>query len=325
VRVKATAAGVQKLQLKWSPSTSSAQFTCPEQTIDLTTDGTATSFGYWMVNLGRVHIPEDPAVTLAGVTFELWSRRTSGSGSLNWDFLTLVPVDEYAGFVDGGQGASDSQLGKDLTTPGAAITGDPTWTAGTDSYNYIRLTESLDSAGLGPNAGTAWGAGTHVVHFKVGTYVPTTAECRVVNITDNTEVASVALDGRRATETVEIIFTGTAGKNYQAQVTQTTIGSGGGSGPTIIHSISRSSSQSIGQNEQIATDPSTPSAYRRNSSSQVLTTMEVTGDTPVILNPGLNLLWVSMDDVPIAYHSQGENKRDRTATVKVSYSPRYHA
>ena len=324
VRVKATAASIHKLQLKWSPSTAGAQFSNPEQTIDLTTNGTATSFGYWMVNLGRFYVPEDPAVTLAGVTFEMWSRRTSGSGNLNWDYLTLVPIDEKAGEVSGGGNAAYFQQGSDLTSPPLAITGDPAWTGGSDSGSAIKLDASSDAAGLGPNTGLALGAGAHSVEFDVepgseGLAAPTTSECRVVNVTDDSEVASFALtaEGRR---TIHISWTGASGKSYQPQVTITTLGSG----QTKVWGISVESAIHTGQNEQIATDPITPSAFRRNSSSQVLTTMEVTGDTPVILNPGLNLLWVNLDDVPIAYHNQGENKRDRTATVKVTYSPRYH-
>lgn len=327
VRVKATASSIHKLQLKWSASTSSAQFSNTEVTLDLSTNGTPTSFGYWWVNLGRVYVPEDTAVSLSGLTFELWSRRTSGSGNLNWDGAAPVFVDEYMGTVEAQDGAGESQIGSDLTTPGAAITGDPAWTAGTDNDEQIFLDAANDSAGLGPNAGVQWGAGTHVVTFNaqaiVGIGGTLTYKFRVANITDNTEAATYTESPTSTRNAYKVLtFTGTAGKAYQAQAVVTTLT---GSTKLSVNSITRQSALTISQNEQLHSNPAIPSTWRRNSSSQVLEVLSVSGDTPVMLQPGLNLLWINADDVPIAYHNQGENKRDRTATVAIAYAPRYHA
>jgi hypothetical protein len=117
VRMKASAASLTTHQLKWGPNAAGPVVTLGEVPHDTSA---ASSFGYVEKKLGTIHIPE--TVPLAGLALELWSRRDSGTGNIDYDYLFLTPHDEQGTVVSLVSGLVVNESAK--TQPGARYTVD---------------------------------------------------------------------------------------------------------------------------------------------------------------------------------------------------------
>lgn len=317
-RVKGNGARDYRLQLRWGPSTADPAINVmPEVRHDLSSSPAA--FGYVEKKLGRIYFPE--TVPLAGCALEVWTRQASGTATnLDLDLLWLVPANAATVVVPGG--SSDEWLGSQLASPPAQITGDPAWTAGTVAASgALSMNAANEGCGTPPNAGIVWGVGRHEFVFSPRNFLGTfTYKHRVVNITDNTEVASFseAMTNNYA-QGAFLSFDGVAGKAYQAQSVITAYTSG----RLDIELITHQFSPTLASGESARTEPLRLAVDRLDGSGNLAAYLGVEGKVPVMLEPGDNHLFIRCDEVPLTSYSEGENKLARTPTVTVAYDPRY--
>jgi hypothetical protein len=326
------------LRGKWGPSTSDpAPNVMDEVLLDTTALGTPPAFGYVEVKLGTIALPTDPAVLLGGLAIEVWSRIGDGATAknLDWDLIWLTPADPQACedsvstvFVDAF--ATEQVIGKNLTTASAAITGDPAWAAGAASNNVMRLNANHESCGWGANAGLVLGTGRHRFTFKMastlkGSY---TVWVRVANITDNSEAPTGAGTSLRRAYTsavpgqVVIEFDGVAAKAYQPAVA---IQSYGSSGQLDVKEIDYDFIPSLASGEQFRADGMRYALEKLDSSGNILVYAQGTGEVPFIADPGLNVLAVRSDEVPLQGFLERQNKITRAPTITpLSYRPGYY-
>ncbi|MFL5736748.1 MAG: hypothetical protein ACJ76P_05355, partial [Actinomycetota bacterium] len=323
-RLKATAAAQHTVQLRWGPGASDpVPFSNDEYIHDVSG---ATSFEYVDVDLGIITIPEELAATLNQITLELWSRRDSGTGNLNWDFVALVPTAGLSTIQVPG-GSREKWLGSDLQTPPFRHTGDPVWTAGAVKGSGMQLTDSADAAGTPPNSGLPWGVGRHLVTFTISSDSGGwTNIFQVVNVTDDTVAVSKVVNPPQGTSTVTVRFDGVAGKSYQAQVANN--GPFTQDIPTTVKQIVHTFIPYLQQNEQARTDPgSVPkrfAAEKLDSSGNLLSILRCEGPLPLMLKPGLHILYLHQGDIPLdGYAEESKSIRTRQALVTVSYAPRW--
>lgn len=326
-RVKASASSIWKCEMRWSPSLASpASYSNPVVTHDLSTNGAPATFGYVMLDMGTIQLPAATSITLAGLALEFWCYRVSGTGSLRADYFWLVPDDERVGRVRiSGEGSTEFWLGSELVTPVSNPAGG---TAGAVQGTQMKLDDTADNAGTPPNTGMAWPVGRHTVTFSLvrsASASPMTCNVRIRNITDSTNDAtqSVTLQPSEAKE-VTLILDSVSGKSYQPQVDD----------PSQINqlrvvSIAHAFVPTGGSGEKVRTDPgSVPSRYiaeKLDSSNNVLQSLSVEGDVPVICEPGLNLLAMDAIENAIANYAEGQHLNARVLNVSCSHAPRFHA
>jgi hypothetical protein len=96
VRVKPSAASLQRLRMEWAPMASpgTGQYVRePDQLLD---SREWTEFGYVERRLGRIVVPT--GTTLSGITLRFSSGlELAASVTLAWDFVYLIPADDRAG------------------------------------------------------------------------------------------------------------------------------------------------------------------------------------------------------------------------------------
>jgi hypothetical protein len=317
VRVKASAAAKHVGQLRWGPSLADPPaYSNLEFVHDTSLNGTPPAFGWVEKYAGPIYLPDE--VALAGLTLEGHSRRESGTGNLDWDHFTLFSRDGQ-GTIVVPAGSSSTMLGKNLTTPPFKQTSDPTWVAGAVAGDRMRLNAVNEAAGMGPNAGTDLPDGrnrfTFAARLVAGAVM--TAKVRVVNVTDNTETVSQAITAAKTTYVLS--FDAVAGKLYQGEVVITAYTSG----YLDVTSINQDFIPSLALNEQARSDPERNAVDRLDTSGNVTGYLENEGELPLILQPGTNIVAFRFDEIPLVFYDEPENKRTRTPTVTLTYSPRY--
>jgi hypothetical protein len=322
VRVKATAAAKHVLQLRSGPSSADPAPYSSKEVVHDTTG--ATSFGYGMKRLGAFFVPEEYAVTLAGLAFELWSRRDSGTGSLNWDYIAFVSTDPelMATIVFVAGGSSESWLGKDLVTP----TNPAGLSAGSVSGNDLILDAVNEAGGTPPVGGLAWPAGHHLVQFKINGIIPGIStrsfDLRVRNITDSNNAVTKSYSGNEP-DVLTLEFDSVGGKSYEPQgvLTATTNG-----GSLIMKQALHQFSPSLGQNEQARMDPgrrSGPAVEKLDSNGKLVQYLSVKGGVLGWFEPGLTLVYLNVGDVPLAGYSEPEDVFARTVVASYTHAPRW--
>jgi hypothetical protein len=319
-RVKATAAAKHVMQLRWAPSLADpASYSEAEVILDTTG---MTAFQYEMVRLGRIYIPESGA-TVAGVAFELWARRESGSGSLNWDFIQFLPVNDRLATMSIPGGSSEQWLGKDLLGGGTGSFNPAGLASGTVEGDLYAMDSSPASQACGtpPVAGLDWPDGQNRVTFKIQNsgLVSTVVTCRVRNITDSTDTVTQSITlAVNEVRVLDVQFTAAAAKFYQPQVVWT-------SGNKMwVHYIQHRFISAVGSGEAIYTDPENFSIARLDSSGNLMHELEGKGAVPMLLSPGLHILAFQFGDSPQALHDNPESILARSSQVSHSHSPRYY-
>jgi hypothetical protein len=341
VRIKATAAAKHTLQLRWAPSAADpVSFSGPEVVHDTTG---FSAFTYIIKRLGRITIPEDPAVTLAGLTLELWSRRDTGTGSLNWDFIFPLPADVPLPNVSGPTQATIKIPGQSEETFPASINGVLAFIGGASFTNpagklngtlrtdgRYDLNANTEAGGTAPAAGFAWPVGHHRLTFHTrvrddGT-VNITYACRIRNITDNNDAktqpftrgASHPNAPQDYEDTIE--FDSVAGKSYEPQVEYTSATTRSLGITDIVHEFV----PYLAQNEQLRTDAERLAVEKVDTNGALVTYVDgVEGGVPFRLPPGLWILQAIPLDIPTDLYSDYEHVLARTATIAISHAPRW--
>ena len=185
--------------------------------------------------------------------------------------------------------------------------------------DYVVLDAANDGAGTPPNTGLVWGVGRHQVTFLTHMNLVGTAKVRVVNVTDNTEVAVRTITPGAAVQTNTLAFDGVAAKAYQAQVVVTARTSG----LVQVHTITREVLPALASTEQIRTDPGGSKIDRLDSSGNLSGYLAGEGEVPCVLWPGTNILSLRADEIALALYSENQSVRTRTPAVTLTYSPRY--
>jgi len=316
-RFAPSAVSTHILKLAWGPSTAATpSFSETPITFEIPSD--AINYAYFTEKkLGRIYIPE--TVALGGLTLEVHTQRSSGTGNLDLDFLWLVPADNNSTVVV--PGASEyTILGQEFATavsnPAGGTAGDIP--AGTTA---LRLDATTENAGVPPNAGTVLAAGRYqarVTLRNVGTSTAT-VDFIIRNITGstNTNLVAVTLTTGQ-TKTAYLSFTADGTSAYQEQVDNPSSGD-----IVYIESFTRQFQPSLGLNESTRSDPSRLAVDRLDSSGNIAGYLGVEGAVPVTLEPGDNHLMVRCDDIAKATNPHNENVLGRTPTVSVVYSPRF--
>lgn len=323
VRVKATAAAKHILQLR---SGSSAADPAPYSSGEVAHDASnASSFGAVMKRLGAIYVPLDPEVSLAALAYELWSRRESGTGSLDWDYVTFVPTDpEFMAtlVLVPAADAEERWLGKDLVTP---YTNPGGATAGSVSGNDMNLNAATEGAGTPPNAGLVWGVGRHKVTFSInGVINPATQTraftLRVRNITDSTDAVTRNYSGSQPDE-LEVEFDGVAGKAYQAQAVVTSISAA----TLLIHEVRHNFVAALGQNEQVRLDPGRrpPAVEKLDAGGKLLSFLDVQGGVLGWFPPGLSVVYVAVQDTASMGYTEPSDVLARTLVASYAHAPRW--
>lgn len=332
------------VQLKWSPSTVDPAINVePEQVVDTysrTGDGASPTItqGWVEVELGSIELPLDQTVQLGGIALEVWTRvilpDPPTAATLDFDLLWLVPADAAGNedaigqtFISGSSSARE--IGKTLTSPPFRVNPpDPIWVAGQVQGNVRRLRGALQAAGLGPNAGIVYGAGRHRVTFFVNDLLKNarSVKVRVSNVTGNAEVHANTYTGK-VPSTVVLEWTGAGGVGYQPMIGLMTYGSGtpGNAGYLDILSIVYEYIPSAVAGETFRSDPGDRYiAERLDSSLNLLSVLDASGELPFFADRGLNFMSFRMDDVPLSYYLDRQNRIVRDFTVSFVYRPGFY-
>jgi len=319
VRFKATGVASWEVQLRYSPSLADpTQFAQPIYTHTIAA-GT-TTFGYIEPDMGRMYVPE--TVALGGVAVELWARRVSGTGNLNFDLVDLWPAQGLGTVIVAG-GSTTSTQGASLTS---AVANPAGGTAGTPSGAYLNLDNTTDNAGVG--TGSARSVGRYRTTWSIQTPTPPgvggTIRLVVRNVTDSADRFSETV---ATTSTNTITFTrdwdvasADGSDVFQEQVDDpnaTFVNNG------RVHRITTEFIPAVLVNEYVRTNPSQPSVDRLDTSGNFSGALELQGALPVLLQPGDNHIKVRADDIPLSGYTENENKLDRDPSVTVTYTPRY--
>lgn len=324
-RVKAAGARKYGIQLRWGAG---SQVPVPNTNAEVYHDASnASSFDYVMVNLGRIHIPPEAVVTLGTIRLELWTRVYSGTDQdLSIDYLYFRPAasdypNDQQALIQTAEGASETWLGSDLTTPVTNPGG------GTAGIVILGTVLGLDTATDNCGTPAITSTGRHKTKFRVYRYQDfgtgsETVVIRIRNTTDSTTVATKTLTiDSFGSANVNISWDAVAGKSYQAQVDDPSDGS------FAVTSITDSFVPSITQNEKVRTDPGTIpgrlAAEKLDSSGQLLGDLAAT-IVPFWVPPGLSLIVVDLNDAALADYTEPKNVYNRTCNVAVAITPRWY-
>jgi hypothetical protein len=314
-RAKATAASKHTIQLRWVPSLADpAAHTEPEVPVDKTG---FTAFQYEDIPVARIHIPESTPIPLGGLALELWARRDSGTGNMDWDFIFFMPVNDRLTQIYVPGSSSEQWLGKDLVTP----TNPAGLTAGTVEGTYLALDANQDAGGTPPVAGLDWPDGRNRVTYVVSNSGLGSADVifRIRNVTDSANTVTETLTlATREVRTVVHEFDAVASKLYQPQVILNTTGD-----KVWIRSIDHSFIPAIGLNEQAYTDPDLGAVSKYDSVGNILQDLALKGALPMRLPPGLTVLVFVFADVPQPLHTYGESIITRAPVVVTTQTPRW--
>jgi hypothetical protein len=328
VRVKAVAAEVFTMQLRWGPGDSTpVPYTLDEVTHDASG---ASSFGFVMVKLGRIRLPKEPQASVGTLKLELWTHVGTADQDLDVDYLDFMPAEAQVHITAPTEGGSVTWLGSELVSP---VTNPGGGTAGLFSSTTCGFTDLTDNAGSPPAAGSITEPGRHTVTFHTKRYGGTSGQTltyRIRNITDSANTATTVITMTAAEDaanamnrTTKVKFDAVAGKVYQAQVDDP-------SSVTFlwdIFSIKDSFIPTVGQNEKVRTDPgivpSRAAVEKLNSSSALLGNMDATG-VPFWIPPGLSLIGFEALDASITGYEEPQSFNARTLTVQANVTPMFH-
>jgi len=323
VRVKATAAGKHVMKLGAAPSSVDPVPYFGSEVIHDTTN--ASSFGYVMKRLGAIYVPLETSVSLAGLAYELHSRRESGTGSLNWDYIAFVSTDpELMATIVlvPVTGSEESWLGKDLVTP----TNPGGLSAGTVSGNDLIMNAANEAGGTPPNAGLVWGVGRHRVTWNLNGKIPgiwtRTFTLRVRNITDSNNAVTQTYSGQTNPDEIPLEFDGVAGKAYQAQAVVDAVAGGA---ELRLHEVRHSVVAALAQNEQARLDPGRqpPVAEKLDANGKLLSFLGVQGGVLGWFPPGLTLVYLDPMDVALSGYNEPESVLARTLQASFAHAPRW--
>jgi hypothetical protein len=322
VRVKAVAAEVFTMQLRWGPGDS----TPPPYNLDEVVHdaSAATAFGFVMVKLGRIRLPRETGVTFGTLKMELWTHTGTADQDLDIDYLDFMPADAQVRISAPG-GSVQTWLGRELTTP---VTNPGGGTAGAVTGDLLELDTTTDNAGTPPAAGSITDTGRHVTTFRISpdnAAVGDTVVCRIRNITDSTTTITTTRVITLGLNTVNLAWDAVAGKTYQAQVDDPSVA--GAAGRISIASISDAFLVYLSQNEKVRADPgSVPSrsvVEKLNSSSALVGNLSATG-VPFWIPPGLSLIGFEALDAALAGYEEPSALNARTLTVQANVTPMFH-
>jgi hypothetical protein len=326
VRVKAVAAEVFTMQLRWGPGDS----TPPPYTLDEVTHdaSAATAFGFVMVKLGRIRLPREPGVTFGTLKLELWTHVGTADQDLDIDYLDFMPCEAQV-HISAPPGATNTWAGSELVSP---VTNPGGGTAGFVASGTMNFDTTTDNAGTPPAAGSITETGRHRATVRVKHPIGTAGDVctvRVRNITDSTTTVTTTLTQTAAEvasgldRTVTLDFDAVAAKVYQVQADDPT----GVIFAWNIGPISESFIPTVAQNEKVRADPGTTptrsAVEKLNSSSTLLGTMNATG-VPFWLPPGLSLIGFEALDVSLAGYEEPQALNARTLTVAANVTPMFH-
>lgn len=196
--LRATGAGLFGVQCRFAgANVSPATDSLPVVPFDTTNIAAGDLSQYSALNLGTVTM--DPTQGDVGLLLELWARRDSGAGSMNFDVVFLMPVDEsplmvsQPGFAVG-QASLETWSGTQMV----AVTSPGGLTAGTFVNVYDVLNTLNNAGGTPPAAGFQCVAGRHTVTFDVPLFesdqvATKLSEGRVRNVTGAANVKTVDL------------------------------------------------------------------------------------------------------------------------------------
>ncbi len=307
--------GPCEIQAAWAPNAAGEPTeTFDPQELDFSLSGGPA----WLERtVGRITIPD--TVSLGGMQLRLYARRLSGTGSLLWDFIWLVPSDHATIVVPGG--SRQTWRGDDLVTP-SGITADPTWNAGAVVGTALRLNTDEEAAGTPPAAGFDPVDGRHRVGFylNLNAFIGTVT-ARITNETDNTEVDESAFSSvGSGLRFKPMEYDAAAAKSYlySVQITSYT------SGSVDVVKITDDFLPYLTTSESARTEPG-PRRYgvdRLDSSGNLAGYLGCEGEVPVLLEPGNNHLFFRYEDIRAAGLEENVTLLPRTPTVTVAYDPR---
>jgi hypothetical protein len=280
--------------------------------------GTTTISAFTEQWLARVTFPDED---LEGILLELWTQAIARLQGHEPDCLFFVPADEAA-LLTLPPGGADSTLGAYLTTP---ISSPASETAGAVDGDSLKLAGATQSGGVGPNAGTDYGATRQVFEFHLYTEGTIDAQCVVRNVTDGNDAAGRSINDTAPGEYVRTVTVDTvSGKLYQAQVRSNQAGT------FWVKEVIRRPLDPIGASEHIYTRPDEERAVKQDSAGKFAQELEPDGSVPIWLGPGLNLVVLVVGEKPPALSDPGvvtyrdQTKLTRAPVVTVSVAPHYH-
>jgi hypothetical protein len=335
-RVKPSNASAFKLQLQWAPSLSDVGMQeLPTVTLDALD---ATTFDYVEVPLGVIQVPRE--TDLAGLAFELWAQRSSGTGTLRADTLCFAPVDETAGtVVMPTRGNHQLWEPENMTQVLTRATAD-TFTFVTSTINdngYQVLNARYEAVGVPIGSTTAGGitlpAGRVVFRlrwFFGGNDPNFTGVFRVVNTTTATEVVTAS---KTFTETLgnqgtsagsylekKLEFDTVASNTYQPQVYLSNYVAGN----VFIIRMEMDFVPYVAANERILIEPETPAVHKLDSTGKLVLPLRHKGQVPVWAPPGLSAFYLVTADSPIDGIDHPRTTLTRAPTVRTYHSPRFY-
>ncbi len=316
LRMRATAAGKYTVKGIWAPSTIDPPAEAFEPVVHDVTN--ATAFGFVEVKLGRIKMPKETEVSLAGLILEIHAKRNSGTGKLRLDHVVPVPAGEQIGWVIIPDDTAEEQwLGSELIGGATASFNPAGYGSGAASGNDYVL-NSGDACGTSPVGGYGWPAGRHIVEITLATDPSgVQGQVSIRNVTDSNDAAVANITVLGETKTFHLFADTVGGKSYQPQVRNdhTT--------DMTVHSIKHTFLPAVAQNEKIRTDPYRLALEKLDSNDAVqLHELNLDGDLPVWAPPGRSLLYVMPMDTPLANYSESESDMARVVTVTVDQSPR---
>lgn len=315
VRVDCTISAIHELQLRHGPSTADpVAFSNPIVTFDNLSKGTPPANGFVEKHLGSIHLTGD--ASLGGLALEVWTRRLSGTGNLDLDFLWLVSKDTQATVVVPGEGSFAKVLGSELATPVTNPAGGTAGTAGTGSTVYFNV--SANNAGTSPNTGTALATGRYRVTYRTKQSVNGTLRFSVRNVFTSADVISRTVFGSGNQQDTVLEFDAAGGSNlYQFQVGDITVA------PAWVYSISWEFLPALVSTEYVRTNPSGLTVDRLNSSGALTGYLGIEGGVPAVMQPGTNIVSLRALEVPLALYDDNASSRTRVLALSGSYFPRY--
>lgn len=307
------------LELHWDTSTADPAV-ITEPAVELESQGSGAN-PFVELKLGTISIPD--GLPLGGFVMEVWASRSGAASNLDMDLLWLTPAEKHT-TVTLASGSTTTWRFTDFVTP-SGITGDPQWSAGSDSSSSKVLNATNEATGTPPASGLDPVDGRHEVTFTVsGSNFGGTFKLRITNETDNVEVAasSLTIVNFVAPFKRTLSFDAEAGKNYLYGVYLTSFISG----KLEVNTIEDKVLPVLAVDESARTDPGPRYAVDRlDVSGNLSGVLGVEGEVPAMLLPGPNHIMVRCDETQLSHFVQKMWKNDlaRTPTVSVTYSPRY--
>jgi hypothetical protein len=123
------------------------------------------------------------------------------------------------------------------------------------------------------------------------------------------------------TKTYRIEFDSVSAKSYQPQVVMTAAPA---NSVVAVFSITHTFTPYIASTEQVRTDAEAETVEKLNPSGQLVTYLALQGQVPMWLEPGLNFVYLHVDDLPALGYTRGTSTLTRNTEVVLAYSPRYY-